>query len=230
MVTRAPGGQFSLVHHVLETGARRQLTAAPQGFAENHPSVSPDGKTLAFARLGDGRAALFVVPMAGGEATRLGDWANGLIGGLTWTPDGQEILVAWPELSGRQIVRVAVNGSGPVRSVCDRSTRRRRARGVGNARGRELPAGVRHWSTRRRLAHGRSPLIVTGTPHRRGLAVLRCDAYGHAGAFFSRRHAGGVRVGPEWHSAGMGGWPGWIGAPHRHPPAGRHAEPRVVVA
>lgn len=117
MGLRTPSGRFTLVHHVLDTGARRQLTEAPQGFVYTHPRVSPDGTTLAFSQAGEGRAALFVMPVAGGEPTRLGDWTSGLIGGLTWTPDGREILFGRPEMSGRQIVRVTVNDSGPARSV-----------------------------------------------------------------------------------------------------------------
>jgi Tol biopolymer transport system component len=113
LVTRTPDGQSRLVHHVLETGARRLLTDAPRPFVESHPRISPDGTTVAFTRIGDGRSALFLVPLSGGEPVALGNWSSGLIGGLTWTPDGREILVARPVTSGRQLVRVKVASREP---------------------------------------------------------------------------------------------------------------------
>jgi Tol biopolymer transport system component len=113
MVGRTPQQRSGLVHHILATGERRQLTEAPAGFVEVRPKVSPDGRRVAFSRGGEGRTALFVTSIAGGAPTRLGEW-SGVIGGLTWTPDGREILFARPELSGRRLVRVAANGGKPV--------------------------------------------------------------------------------------------------------------------
>ena len=113
MMSLTPNGRFVLVHHVLETGARSVLIEAPARFQDIHPRVSPDGKTLAFSRQGDGRSALFVMPMAGGEATLLDEWRSGLAGGLEWTPDSREILYARPEPSGRRLVRVSVDGHRP---------------------------------------------------------------------------------------------------------------------
>jgi Tol biopolymer transport system component len=101
-----------LVHHVLETGTRRVLTVAPMAFRDSQPQVSPDGTTVAFTRYGDGRSALLVVPLSGGEPVALGDW-NSLSGGLTWTPDGREILVARPGTSGRRLVRLKVASRAP---------------------------------------------------------------------------------------------------------------------
>ena len=113
VASRQPNGRSGLVQHVVETGARRQLTEAPEGFAESHPHVSPDGKTVAFARHGNGRSAVLLVPMSGGEPRTLDVWSSGMIGGLEWTPDGQEILFARPDVSGRRLVRMDVNRRGP---------------------------------------------------------------------------------------------------------------------
>ena len=110
-------GRFILVRQTMEDGARQQLTEAPDGFLDHHPRVSPDGKTVAFMRQGDGRTGLFVVPISGGEPTILGEWRSGLASGLAWTPDGQEILFARPEISGRRLVRVGVGGQGPARPL-----------------------------------------------------------------------------------------------------------------
>jgi Tol biopolymer transport system component len=103
----------ALVYHMLETGTRTQLTDAPVGFAEVHPRVSPDGRTLAFQRSDGERSAVFVVPMSGGEPAILGEWSIGIIGGLEWMPNGREILVARPAASGRRLMRVTVSGRGP---------------------------------------------------------------------------------------------------------------------
>jgi Tol biopolymer transport system component len=102
-----------LIHHSVRTGVDRRLTESPTGLMDWNPRVSPDGKMLAFTRQGSGRAALFLMPLAGGEPTQRSEWAAGFIGGLSWTPDGREILFAQPEMSGRQIVRVTASGTEP---------------------------------------------------------------------------------------------------------------------
>jgi Tol biopolymer transport system component len=113
VMKRCPDGHCGLFHQVLETGAGRQLTQAPDGFADRHPKVSPDGKTLAFERDGSGRSGLFLVPMSGGSPTQIGEWSSGFLGGLSWTPDGREILFARPEMSGRRLRRVSASGREP---------------------------------------------------------------------------------------------------------------------
>jgi Tol biopolymer transport system component len=113
MLSRQPNRRPGLVQHVVETGERRQLTETPEGFADAHPRVSPDGKTLAFTRSGNGRSAVLLVPMSGGEPTTLDAWSSGIIGGVEWMPDGQEILFGRPDVSGRRLLRMSVNRRGP---------------------------------------------------------------------------------------------------------------------
>jgi Tol biopolymer transport system component len=91
---------------VLDTGALRKLTQPPPGFSDEFPTVSPDGKTVAFARTKPPQSALFVVPMAGGEPTQLTEW-RGEILHLDWTPDGREILYPQDDTSGMRIFRIA---------------------------------------------------------------------------------------------------------------------------
>jgi Tol biopolymer transport system component len=111
MGSRKPDGRLGLIHHSVRTGTSRQLTKTPTGFFDQNPRVSPDGKMLAFSRHGSGRASLFVMSMAGGEARQRTPWAAGLIGGLSWAPDGRDVLFARPEMSGRRMVRIAASGS-----------------------------------------------------------------------------------------------------------------------
>jgi Tol biopolymer transport system component len=113
MVSRSPEGRFSLVQHVLESGARQQLTEAPVGFTEVHPKVSPDGKAVVFIRHGAGRSAVFLKTLSGGEPVQLVDWSSGQIGGLLWTPDGRDVIYARPEMSGRRLVRFTVGSQQP---------------------------------------------------------------------------------------------------------------------
>jgi Tol biopolymer transport system component len=117
MSSFTPARSYSVVHHLLESGARRTLTAAPAGFWDLKPRVSPDGKTVAYQRSGAGRSALFVVPVNGGEGRQIGEWVSGDISGLAWTPDGRELLYAEPATSGRRLVRAKLDGSEPPAEV-----------------------------------------------------------------------------------------------------------------
>jgi len=113
-------GSVAPVHYVLATGVRRSLTTPPPGFVDVAPSVSPDGKTLAFVRSTTGlaglsntlRAGLFVVPLARGDALRVDDRVSGVLG-LRWTPDSREILYPRWDASGVKIFRVAATGGRP---------------------------------------------------------------------------------------------------------------------
>jgi Tol biopolymer transport system component len=117
MVGRTPTG-FAIFEHILQTGARRQLTRPARGFGDQSPKVSPDGATLAFARVSESlsQAAVFVVPMSGGEPTRLTEWSP-TVGGLDWTPDGREILYPQTDTSGSRVFRIAAAGGGRATAV-----------------------------------------------------------------------------------------------------------------
>ncbi len=103
----------TLMHQVLETGVRRAIVQTPQGFADRHSRISPDGRTLAFVRGGSGRSAVFLVPMAGGEPAQFSEWSGGVVGGIEWMPDGREILAAQPTASLRRVTRSPVGTRGP---------------------------------------------------------------------------------------------------------------------
>ena len=81
------------------------------GFLLTHPRVSPDGQTVMYAISGEGRTALFVIPLGGGQPRRIGDWHSGAIGGQSWSPDGRDVVYARPESSGRHLVRVPLAGN-----------------------------------------------------------------------------------------------------------------------
>ena len=108
-------GPFGIYQVFLDTLDRRQLTQAPVGAGDYRFEVSPDGKTLAFIRYEKvGIADVFVVPMAGGEPRRISNW-NDTINGLSWTPDGQEIVYDVDEPPASRLWRVHVSSSTPAR-------------------------------------------------------------------------------------------------------------------
>lgn len=119
MVTRSAARPVALVSQVLATGARRQLIVTDPGFLLTHPRVSPDGQTVMYAISGEGRTALFVIPLGGGQPRRIGDWHSGAIGGQSWSPDGRDVVYARPESSGRHLVRVPLAGNASPQHVAE---------------------------------------------------------------------------------------------------------------
>jgi Tol biopolymer transport system component len=106
---------FGIYQVFLDTLERRQLTQAPVGAGDWRFEVSPDGRTLAFIRYEKvGIADLYVVPMAGGEPRRLSNW-NAAIEGLSWTPDGREIVYSVDEPAASRLWRILVDSATPAR-------------------------------------------------------------------------------------------------------------------
>ena len=103
-------GPFGIHQVFLDTLERRRLTQAPIGVGDWKFEVSPDGKTLAFIRYErPGIADLYVVSMQGGEPRRLSNW-NASITGLSWTPDGREIVYSVAEGVAGRLWRIRADG------------------------------------------------------------------------------------------------------------------------
>ena len=106
---------FGIYQVFLDTLERRQLTQAPVGAGDWRFEVSPDGGTLAFIRYEKvGIADVYVVPMAGGEPRRLSNW-NTAIEGLSWTPDGREIVYSVDEPAASRLWRIHATSTTPAR-------------------------------------------------------------------------------------------------------------------
>jgi Tol biopolymer transport system component len=108
-------GPYGIYQVQLDTLERRRLTQAPVGAGDWRCEVSPDGRTLAFIRYErEGIADLYSVPMEGGEPRRLSNW-NAALTGLSWTPDGREIVYSVEGPTGGRLWRIDSTSATPAR-------------------------------------------------------------------------------------------------------------------
>jgi Tol biopolymer transport system component len=108
-------GPFGIHQVFLETLERRRLTQAPVGTGDWRFEVSPDGKRLAFIRYErPGIADLYIAPMRGGEPRRITDW-NRALTGLSWTPNGREIVYSIEEPVASRLWRIPADNATPGR-------------------------------------------------------------------------------------------------------------------
>ena len=110
----APASIYLLSVESLE---RRRLTWPPAGttHGDGAPAFSPAGDTLAFTRRGsDDTDNIYIVPVSGGEPTRLTS-DKAIINGLAWTPDGREIIFSSNRAGARHLWKIAASGGTPER-------------------------------------------------------------------------------------------------------------------
>jgi Tol biopolymer transport system component len=111
----SPKEPVALFVVAIDTGEKRRLTSPPSGLGDVsgdvNPAFSPDGRTLAFIRMSDLQAVLYLLPVSDalqpmGEAKRIP--LRHLSSALAWTEDGHEIVFS----SYRQgLWRVGISGS-----------------------------------------------------------------------------------------------------------------------
>ena len=86
----------------LSDGSSLRLTSTPA--IESNPHISPDGQTVAFSSNRSGNTAVYIVPITGGEPTRL-TWHPSAAVPRGWTPDGKRVLYA----TGRDSAPTGIN-------------------------------------------------------------------------------------------------------------------------
>jgi Tol biopolymer transport system component len=112
-----PFGIFLLSPETL--GVRRLTNPSARYLGDAFPAFSPQGETVAFARLSPFGgfllgAELALIPATGGQP-RLVDTEPSLIGGLDWSPDGREVIFSSSRTGFPRLWRVAVAGGAPRR-------------------------------------------------------------------------------------------------------------------
>jgi Tol biopolymer transport system component len=104
---------LSIVVVSLADGQKRRLTFPhDRSMGDVDMAVSPDGRTLAFKRVVVQNGEIYVVPITGGEARQL-TRDNRMILGLTWTPDGREIVFSSARTGWSRLWRISAVPPGP---------------------------------------------------------------------------------------------------------------------
>jgi Tol biopolymer transport system component/DNA-binding winged helix-turn-helix (wHTH) protein len=101
----------------VDTLERRFLTTPPADYFGDHsPAISPDGRTIAFARaLSPGVEDLYVAPVEGGEARRL-TTDNRDVTGLDWSGDGESLFFSSDRAGTYNLWEIPVDG-GELRMI-----------------------------------------------------------------------------------------------------------------
>jgi len=98
-----------------ESGEKRKLTSPPDGWAGDwQAAFSPDGRTLAFARIRNGPTQdIFLVPVSDGAKAHQLTHDSVRIDGLEWTPDGNEVVFASSRAGDKTLWRISASGGTP---------------------------------------------------------------------------------------------------------------------
>ena len=93
----------------------RPLTSPSSQEYDTAPAFSPDGSTVAFVRgiVAGVVSDVYVVPVAGGTPKRLTFDKTWILGSLTWTPDGSEIMFSSTRGGLGALWRVSASGGTP---------------------------------------------------------------------------------------------------------------------
>ncbi|HLX19919.1 MAG TPA: hypothetical protein VKR23_07185 [Gaiellaceae bacterium] len=103
---QSPGGGSEQIYRSTLTGAGlKQLTKST--YASVAPAFSPDGKQIAFARLGSG---IFAMSPDGTHQHQL--TSNGRDSFPTWSPDGKQIAFLRPSATGWGVYVMSPSGAG----------------------------------------------------------------------------------------------------------------------
>jgi Tol biopolymer transport system component/DNA-binding winged helix-turn-helix (wHTH) protein len=110
----SPQEPISIFSMDIETGEKRRLTTPhTRGFGDLYPAFAPDGKTIAFIRSSGANVLdIHLIPVTGGEARQL-TFSGVVVRGLSWTPDGSEIVFTVGSGKSKGMWRIPVAGGEP---------------------------------------------------------------------------------------------------------------------
>ncbi|MFW5692129.1 MAG: protein kinase domain-containing protein [Chloroflexota bacterium] len=114
----APGDAttWEIVLLELSTGETRRLT--DNNIRDASPSFTPDGKHILFNTIGEGLAAIAVIPVDGGEPEIIYD-GDGYEWGMHYSPDGRYIIFNEEQARSSQIILMLADGSAvfPIETI-----------------------------------------------------------------------------------------------------------------
>jgi Tol biopolymer transport system component len=116
LIVVQPGadGPPALALVALDGGKVTPLTNPPKGSeGDSTPAISPDGASLAFVRNTGPEGADIWLSDAGGRSPRRLTFDDRAIRGISWTPDGRDIVYSADRAAGWRLWRVAAFGGSP---------------------------------------------------------------------------------------------------------------------
>jgi Tol biopolymer transport system component len=104
----------------LANGASRELWSTTHSTIVGGPSITPDGRRIAFAVADGERTSLFVMDSDGTHARAVTD-SLALRGNLAWAPDGQSIVSAVVQSGEPRLTKIPLDGGAPLVLVSEYS-------------------------------------------------------------------------------------------------------------
>jgi TolB protein len=97
----------------LLTGAQRNISNPPSGTQDYSPAVSPDGRSIMFARMTGSGADLFLMPVSGGSPTRItvGRGTGNIA--PSFSPNGDRIVFTSDRVGNPEVYIADADGTNP---------------------------------------------------------------------------------------------------------------------